>query len=493
MPRDFYDNVNMQSNRITDMSDPINQQDAITKNYGDTNYTDGSNLLNVKRFYSFGSIDQVFIGVTDLPIFSVFPEPNSSIYNVISDTELEITEAGSYFLQYSINVDLTLGNNRSKSNIYLLVNGTIISDMTRGGYHRNSSEGENTITSILRPITLAVGDRIKVQGEKISGNSTLVALANGYSFTMFTIQAQSSIIAPSITSFSNNIIINEGESFNQLNSASGTGITWSLSGEPVGMTINSITGEINYIGVIGIYNGIQVIATNTAGMDSFTFNLTVNALIIPLDNLVRFFNPEVGITKNGSEIVSSWSDQANLGDNATQNSNQRRPLHDISTYTSSTLSCDGNDNMVLPATDIYSGEFSIFIVLNSDNGSRDSYFLADTTGNNFLGHDSSGTRQFKIDGNEIKSGAAEWISGTPVVYHLSRDVSNNLYISSNDGGDINLGVITGNLTLTNILGSSIDINKSHDGFIGDILMYSIKRSNSDVTAIVNILRSKYGI
>ncbi|HRZ16208.1 MAG TPA: DUF5011 domain-containing protein, partial [Candidatus Hydrogenedentes bacterium] len=89
----------------------------------------------------------------------------------------------------------------------------------------------------------------------------------------------------------------------------GTGVTWSLSGQPSGMTINASTGAISW--PTPVYNAsaytITVTATNAQGTDTEVFALSVADAVAPANPSLSSTSHSVGGTLAASQIVMQWT------------------------------------------------------------------------------------------------------------------------------------------------------------------------------------------
>ncbi|HQL93520.1 MAG TPA: DUF5011 domain-containing protein, partial [Candidatus Hydrogenedentes bacterium] len=89
----------------------------------------------------------------------------------------------------------------------------------------------------------------------------------------------------------------------------GTGVAWSLSGQPSGMTINASTGAISW--PTPVYNAsaytITVTATNAQGTDTEVFALSVADAVAPANPSLSSTSHSVGGTLAASQIVMQWT------------------------------------------------------------------------------------------------------------------------------------------------------------------------------------------
>ncbi|CAG7581576.1 MAG: hypothetical protein SLAVMIC_00910 [uncultured marine phage] len=103
-----------------------------------------------------------------------------------TSSDITVNGDGYYEVNYSLSIDVN-NNNRSTSESRLMLDtGGGFTEVSRSlgyGYHRTSSNGEQTITKSLK-LNLSDGDILKIQSRRLSGSGNLVTIDNGCNITM---------------------------------------------------------------------------------------------------------------------------------------------------------------------------------------------------------------------------------------------------------------------------------------------------------------------
>lgn len=450
-------------------------------------------------FYSSNSLVQELTSNNETNINILQNEiKNNGAYEKINDSELKILKTGTYLIQYKINID-SRTNSRLKSLTKLYVdNGSGYQEIvdSRGyGYHRQNSQGADTITSLPRPINLSQNSKVKITAivDDTFSNRLLETISNSCTLYIWKIQEQivetiNQANIPVITTISptNTIVKNELYSYQML--VNGVGVTWSLENEPSGMVIDQFNGLITYTPITdGIYNNIIVRASNNDGSDSINFNLTVTNIPIPEQNLEAWFDPEI-LNLPNNDSPRFWIDRTGIY-TAEQSRTGSRPTYRTDIYNKPIFYCDGSEyyNINIPLNTT----FSIFIVANSINQRRES-FLFSGTESTYFGHDWSQRIVLNYNNNSnLLSYTDNYVNNLNLI-HIFRDVSGNIKV--NIGAETQTFFIQGaNINITSICGSNSDRNKSHEGYFGDLLIYNQIQTGNNLINITNYLKDKYGI
>jgi len=415
---------------------------------------------------------------TNIPFTDIL-EYKSDSFEMVGSTALRCLEDGMYKLSYKVILNIIFGNSRSQCKVALYINDIEVANSFDLGYHRTAGQGADTYTSDNIIVSLATNDLITIKGTQQSGASTIQSI-----FAKLIVEQLSNvkISFPIITNSPLNTTINEFEAFSFQCQAS-LNVSWSLINAPAGMSISN-TGLITYTGSLGLYNNIEIVASNIAGSDNVTFNLEVVSLQIPTESLVAWLDPSTGVTLKGNKLTS-WADVANAF-TASQTTNQRQPQYDDSSYLAPIIIGQGDDFLTFPEITL-ADEFTIYIVANSI-GNRISTLIS---GESSIYHNANNESVISIAGIELINNNS-WVGVNPVVIAIVRDLSNNVSLYIN-GAETLLGVLSGSFIFDTLLGSSNNINTSHDGGFGDLIAYNIKHSNTIINNVTTILRNKYGV
>ena len=103
-----------------------------------------------------------------------------------SSSEITMLEDGIYEITYCVSVDVNSGGRKSSRCRIVLDEGSGFSEIIRSGsfgYHRSSSNGEDTITKTIKQ-RFDSGDIIKTQMSVFAGSGSLVTVANDSNITI---------------------------------------------------------------------------------------------------------------------------------------------------------------------------------------------------------------------------------------------------------------------------------------------------------------------
>lgn len=153
----------LEDNQIKSVGVPTDPDDVVT-----LRLLDDLELV-ADIFYSFSTTPTTIPNnYVDIPIAQSIVRQDSN-YNVISNTEVEITDDGDYTVSYSKAMDLST-NNRGNSETAIFVdfndgNGyQLVVDSVRPAYHRIRSQGRDTAAMIRRRFSLISGTRLRYCG-----------------------------------------------------------------------------------------------------------------------------------------------------------------------------------------------------------------------------------------------------------------------------------------------------------------------------------------
>lgn len=207
------------------------------------------------------------------------------------------------------------------------------------------------------------------------------------------------------------------------------------------------------------------------------------------------------ITKDGSDIVSQWSDKSGLGNHCTQVNATNRPL-----YTASGIDFDGNDNYLagpVVSTLITASDYTMFCVFVAD--------AIDTTGGGATIYNNDGLitdaaafigMQLRTSSGQPQVLAYNWDANADSV---TADISlgqRTLAIQMHGGGRLHLATergveapaVSGNTTnITNVLSLGRD-NGSHyfDGRLLEVIIFNRALSDGERFLVGRYLQRKYG-
>jgi hypothetical protein len=103
---------------------------------------------------------------------------------------IEINQDGYYHISYAVSIDVTSGSNRtsSRTRLYLDTGSgySIVPGSAAYGYHRNSSNGEDT-PSKSTMLQLSAGDKINLRIARIGGSGPLSTITQATNMTIFKI------------------------------------------------------------------------------------------------------------------------------------------------------------------------------------------------------------------------------------------------------------------------------------------------------------------
>ncbi len=114
---------------------------------------------------------------TDIP-FSTQNIADTIFTHTPGSASITINATGRFKITARVSIDNTNASQRTSSDMQILKNGTAIPGTKAFGYHRLSSQGEDTMV-VTRIIDITSGDVIKVQARRLSGTGTLVLIPGG--------------------------------------------------------------------------------------------------------------------------------------------------------------------------------------------------------------------------------------------------------------------------------------------------------------------------
>mgnify|MGYP002623892081 CR=1 FL=1 len=158
----------------------------ITKDYADTNYSGGASGSSY-YLQAIGSgtqtVGQGSANATTIDLDTSQVSSGASDFTVGSTGEITVTNAGTYFIAYSIDSDQTSGSNRVVVAGFLEVDtsGSFVEVAGSRGhdYSRNSSTEEATVVG-SSIVTLSAGDKVRVRSFRDTSIVVTVQLATSH-------------------------------------------------------------------------------------------------------------------------------------------------------------------------------------------------------------------------------------------------------------------------------------------------------------------------
>ncbi len=204
------------------------------------------------------------------------------------------------------------------------------------------------------------------------------------------------------------------------------------------------------------------------------------------------------ITSSGGS-VSQWDDKSASGNNATQGTAANQPSTGLTTLNGrNVLSSDGtNEFFELDSVLNLTGEFTIFIVSNNDDGSTTDMLLgSNSAANNAkVGIVASFSSFFRIVNGAAGSTLLSYPS-TPNLLTYTRDASDKIDASFNGAaftrlfGDV---AQSGTSPIGAIFIDDVVTSSDWNGFIAEILIYGRALSATEVSFVNSYLASKWGL
>ena len=234
-----------------------------------------------------------------------------------------------------------------------------------------------------------------------------------------------------------------------------------------------------------------------------------------ITGLTVWLKADAGITKDGSNLVSDWTDQSGNGNNFSQSTAGNKP-----TYTASAqnglpaITFDGTNDYMTTAATLTLGTYSAFVVVSRPVWAASTY--AGVWGHNFSAAGTAG-RALGVTGsalnnwqnNEIFScGNGYGPSQTPYAFGPIGTKTNNSYhlISAGNGTAnsfvrINRASIARAVVNAAVTSSATSMSLGTwylaatsdfwNGGIAEVLIYNSVLSAGDITSVENYLRSKW--
>jgi hypothetical protein len=107
---------------------------------------------------------------------------NETLYTFASN-QITVNATGTYLLTYNVSLDAVSSSARSSSRVWLERNTVLVPGTAAFGYHRQSSQGEDT-PSCTTVLSITAGDVFRVRAQVESGTSALITIADASRLTI---------------------------------------------------------------------------------------------------------------------------------------------------------------------------------------------------------------------------------------------------------------------------------------------------------------------
>lgn len=228
-----------------------------------------------------------------------------------------------------------------------------------------------------------------------------------------------------------------------------------------------------------------------------------------VSGLQGWWKASTGITKDGSDAVSVWSDQSGNGRHWIQPTGSKQPLWVSSGIGGlSSIQFDGASDYLI-CNDIIStmvspSEFTFFAIIQptgnsstSVNGTYDNpQIFGDTGGYNGVGIHRNGSNAYAVVNWADSIGSTSTgITVGQAILVKARHQGGNVYVQKT--ADPEASAAAGNytnLTMGVMMGTDYtQVNKFFGGLISEVAIYNVALSSSDIAGITSYLRTKYAV
>ncbi len=427
---------------------------------------------------------------------------NSDDFTVLSATQLRVEQAADFELEYKTTIE-NRNNSRSTTQAWISINGSQQTPTLGYGYHRTNNNGIGEPHNKLYPISLSPGDIIEVRCRRFSGGGNLFTRQ-----TYFKAQRADSNVAqlpPVITSGTPLMTVTEGIAYSYQASTSGSAVTWALSNAPSGMTINSVTGLLQWDNpVVGSYNSIRIDVSNTNGTSNLLFNLEVEQLPISTDDLLVWLLAE-DITSLVNARVPIWNArQGVVAAVANTNASQQPILRDANGFSaiqlaSNSLLFSSFSTITLLATEtifiVFShtdnnNDRSIYQTLGSSGAQSTLFINARQDGDVAYSNNGAagGSSTSQATGNQLFGG----YNDGNIHLMIARQSGSETFIEDEDGNVVSyLGA--GGVSINTLRVGDSNNLAGMQGFIYEIVHKTVNLNTTERNSIKNYLKNKYGI
>jgi|TARA_R110000787_G_scaffold50093_7_gene119742 hypothetical protein len=213
-------------------------------------------------------------------------------------------------------------------------------------------------------------------------------------------------------------------------------------------------------------------------------------LLAPSTNLFAQWDAALGITKDGSDFVSSWEDQIN-GLIINQDAGASQPLWVDSALNSLPLiRFDGANDRLAGTWTAIGASSSVYMVVHfTDASAADVAWHSKTYWGMFSGG-SSGLNSFYNNGGRAFTGCS---NNSWHIIGVTRRADTVNYIKV-DSGSVQTLAGTASGTLTNMsIGDRDSLNSPADVDFAEILIYNASHDDSKMESVNNYLISKYAL
>ena len=136
-----------------------------------------SMTISNQYFMAYNTASQTLAATPTAINWDVQQRADSIYSHTLGTSDITINLAGDYLIRVDLSIDSTAGS-RTSSRSSIRKNGTSITGTDTYGYHRNTSQGNNTVSIVWVETGLVATDTISVESDEDSGGNGLITTAN---------------------------------------------------------------------------------------------------------------------------------------------------------------------------------------------------------------------------------------------------------------------------------------------------------------------------
>ena len=259
---------------------------------------------------------------------------------------------------------------------------------------------------------------------------------------------------------------------------------------------DGLPGDIVYNGEYGVFQGCTPLGWKAFhGMPASFFPAQIPGLVLWLDA------SDTGAMTASGTAVSQWKDKSGGGNHFTQSSGSKRPATGTRTANGlNVLDFDGGDWLINTSLNsIYTGAYTMFIVVGGDNNTVDHMLIA-SDGSNLVGirqNSSTAIVGYNGDGNVGAGRATVAVTeslGALRTNAIRRDgTAFHLWSDGGAGAAGTSNALDITATDTRIGGRLFFGTQLLDGPVAEALIYSRALTDAEMNQIGNYLAGKWGL
>jgi hypothetical protein len=300
-----------------------------------------------------------------------------------------------------------------------------------------------------------------------------------------------------------------GEPFTYTITTINTPTSFTATGLPNGLTLNTSTGVISGTATATGTSTVALSAINGSGTGTATLTLIITPALSVTSGLQAWFRAESGVVANSNGYVSQWTDQTTNQIVASNSTQANQPTLVTLSSGQQALSFSGNQNLFNSATVPNINDVTIITVASASNPANSGVQIhlgygnasGVQTGLRGLSYDSSNQAFVSGTSGNIPSdvtGGAVPATSTCVINDVSYNhVSNTASFYSNGQlngtASVNPGVITPQLWIGALGTNGVSAPYNWNGTISEVLIFDHVLTDSDRQAVEGYLGDKYGI